>query len=240
MEARYWLNCDCTTGQSIQAFVDYAGKLPQGTNVTPNVQISVLSTSLGAQTNYISIRFTGGVTLQPGEYAEIQIRFNKSDWSTMLQNNDWSYAAYAAFTTWNRITGYMNGTLVWGQEPMATTQNQSAQVGAVLAYPNPATAAGTTLSYTIQGNGITAQDLNYSIPDPKAKVELRIFTITGRLVWGKDLSGVANVSTGSHVVSWNGKTSGDQTLAAGTYILKVTVLSNNQTSSRNFIIVMLK
>ncbi len=46
VEVRYWFNCDCTTGQTIQAWVDYAGYLPSGSNVTSDVQISVQPTTL--------------------------------------------------------------------------------------------------------------------------------------------------------------------------------------------------
>jgi hypothetical protein len=244
VSARYWLNYD-GTGQSVQAYVDYAGKMPQGTNVTSNVQVSVVSTTLGTQTHYVRYTFTGGITLQPGEYIEVQGRFNKSDWSAMLQNNDWSYAANTGFTTWNRITGYVNGALVWGQEPTASTGG-AAVVASVLSYPNPATSAtGATLSYTISGSSsvsaasVHALDLNYSIPDPDAKVELKIYTVTGRLLWSREMTGVGNVSAGNHIVSWDGKTPGGQKLAAGTYILKVSVLSNGTTSSKSFVIIIL-
>ncbi len=241
VEARYWLNCDCTSGQSVQAWVDWAGKLPAGSSITGNVQVSVATTALGTQTHYMRVKFTGGIVLQPGEYAEVQTRYNKSDWSSMLQANDWSYAANTAFTAWNRITGYVNGTRVWGQEPTAVTQSVSAEVASVLSYPNPATSGtGTTLSYEISGSVLTTLDVNYSIPDPAAKVELRIYTMTGRLIWSRGLSGVSNVSAGNHIVSWDGKTTGGQELAAGTYILKVSVLSKGNTSSKSFVIVMLK
>ncbi len=233
VEVRYWFNCDCTSGQTIQAWVDYAGELPSGTNVTSDIQVSVMPTTLGTQTNYISIKFTGGITLQPNQYVQIQSRFNKSDWSNMLQDNDWSYAAYTSFTNWNKITAYVNGSLVWGQEPTASTSSASAQVASVSSNPNPSTSAsGSTVSYTISGSSgatassIKAQDagsVNYAIPDPDAKVELKIFTTSGRLIWKKELSGIANVSAGKHVVSWNGKTSGGETLAPGAYILNVLV-----------------
>ena len=242
VEVRYWFNCDCTSGQAIQAWVDWAGEMPSGTNVTSDIQVSVMPTTLGTQTNYISIKFTGGITLQPNQYVQIQSRFNKNDWSNMLQDNDWSYAAYTSFTTWNRITAYENGSLVWGQEPSAGTGG-TAQVASVSSNPNPSSSSsGSTVTYTISGSGVSAADANtvYSIPDPDAKVEIKIFTISGRLIWKKELSGVANVSTGKHAVNWNGKTAGGETLAPGTYVLNVIVISNGQVSSKNFVIVILK
>jgi hypothetical protein len=244
VEVRYWFNYDGSS-QSVQAFLDWAGKMPQGTTVSQNVQVSVVTQAQGTQTHYLRLRFTNSMVLQPNEYVEIQARFNKSDWSTMLQSNDWSYAAYTDFTTSSQITGYVNGALVYGQEPTAQAQSQGAQVASVMSYPNPVSGSGTTLSYEIagSGNGISAQsagEVDYTIPDPDAKVTLDIFTVTGRLVWKKELSGVSNVSTGRHIVNWDGRSAGGHELAAGTYILKVSVLSNNQVNSRSFVIVMLK
>ena len=249
VEVRYWFNCDCTSGQTIQVWVDWAGEMPSGTNVTSDILTSVQPTTLGTQTNYVSIKFTGGITLQPNQYVQVQMRYNKSDWSNFSQSEDWSYADYTSFTTWSRITGYENGSLVWGQEPSASTGG-SAQVASASSNPNPSTSAsGSTLAYTISGSsGSTASSIkaqgagsvNYAIPDPAAKVELRIFTSSGRLIWKKDLSGVSNVSAGQHIVNWNGKTSGGETLAPGTYVLNVIVISNGQVSSKSFVIVILK
>ncbi len=157
----------------------------------------------------------------------------------MLQANDWSYAAYTSFTSWNRITGYVNGTLMWGQEPEAATQSVSAVVSGVLGYPNPASSdTGATLSYTIAGSGVTSGSVSYTIPDPDAKVDLKIFTMGGRLLWTKQLTGASNVSTGSHAVKWDGKTAGGKGLSAGTYMLKVSVLSGGSISSKSFVIIM--
>jgi len=159
----------------------------------------------------------------------------------MLQSNDWSFAAYSDFTVWNRITGYINGVKVWGDEPVATTTSQSAQVVDVMSYPNPSTGGtGTTITYGIAGSEISGQEVNYEIPDPNAKVDIKIYTISGRLIWSKELTGVENVSTGKHAIHWDGKTAGGQELAAGSYILKITVLSNGQVSSKSFVIIMLK
>ncbi len=251
VEVRYWFNYDASAG-SAQAWIDWAGKMPQGQTVSQNVQAEVVTQVVGTQTHYMRLRFTNSMVLQPNEYVEIQSRFNKNDWLNMLQSNDWSYAAYTDFTIWNRITGYVNGSLAYGQEPTAQAQGQGAKVAGVLSYPNPASGSGATLSYEIAGsskaNALSAQDAADSsgvqslqqIPDPDAKVTLDIFTAAGRQVWKKELSGVSNVSTGKHVVNWDGKSAGGHELAAGTYILKVSVLSNNQVNSRSFVIIMLK
>lgn len=57
-------------------------------------------------------------TLNPGQSAEIQTRFSKTDWSNYNQANDYSFKASASqFVNNEQVTGYMNGQLVWGIEP---------------------------------------------------------------------------------------------------------------------------
>ncbi|WP_018753603.1 glycosyl hydrolase [Paenibacillus sanguinis] len=57
-------------------------------------------------------------TLDPGESAEIQIRFSKNNWSDYDQTNDYSFKASASqFENHEQVTGYLNGQLAWGIEP---------------------------------------------------------------------------------------------------------------------------
>ncbi len=242
VEVRYWINCDCT-GQSVQAWVDWAGLLPAGTSVTGNIQTAFVPTSLGGQTNYISYRFTGNMVLQPGQMIQIQSRFNLSDWSNMLQSNDWSFAAYTAFTAWSKITGYISGGLVWGSEP-SSTSSQTAQVNNVMTYPNPATSSsGATLKYSVSSSSVGSASMGtsdaVSIP-VSGKVRISIYTVSERLIWQKTLDDPSFISIGEHAVHWDGKTAGGQNLAAGTYILKVSLLSNSGASNGYSTIIMLK
>ena len=245
VEVRYWFNCDCT-GQSVQTWVDWAGLVPAGTSVTGNIQTTAVPTSLGGQTNYISYKFTGGLVLQPGQKIEIQSRFNLSDWSNMLQNNDWSYAAYTAFTTSSKTTGYINGTLMWGNEP-SSAASQTAQVSNVMSYPNPSTSAtGATLAYSVSaptGTGVSAAANGtadaVSIP-VSGTIRVSIYTASGRMIWSKTLDDPSSISVGQHSIYWNGKAAGGQNLASGTYILKVSLLSNGGASNGYSTIIMFR
>jgi hypothetical protein len=228
-EARYWFNCDCTN-QTLQVYVDWAGRGTSGTTITQDVSASIAATALGNQSDYISFKFAGNLTLAPGEMIEIQSRFNKSDWSPMLQSNDWSYTKAVSFIDWNKMTGYLDGKLIYGQEPAAATNTLS--VANVLTYPNPTNqTAGATIKYTVAGASVSVQDTSGStgITDPDAAVILQIFSINGRLVWQSKLSGAPYVSTGEHAAQWIGKGAGNSTLAAGIYTLKVTL--NSKTGS---------
>jgi len=229
---RYWFNCDCTT-QGLQAWVDWAGLIPQGTNETGNVQVSVVPTSQGGQTDYVQYSFTGNIVLAPGGVIQIQSRFNKSDWSNMTQSNDWSFAAYTSFTDAPDVTGYLNGSQVWGQAPSGV-QAAALTASSALAIPNPSTGTGTTLAFTLGGNstGVRASDASSpAIVDPNAKITLGIYTLAGRLIWSQTLTGGAYGTTGQHEVYWNEKDLRGTGLANGVYLLKVTVESNGQTTS---------
>ena len=230
---RYWFNCDCTN-QTLQAWVDWAGLMPMGTSVTGNVVVSVHPTSLGGQTSYVLYSFTGNMVLQPGQMIQVQSRFNKSDWSNMTQSNDWSFAPYTSFTDAPGVTGYLNGGLVWGQQPVGTTS--ALTVSSAMAFPNPSAGTGTTLSFTVNGSssGTTASilDANHpSLVDANAKVTLGIYTLAGRLIWSQVLQGGAYGTAGQHDLYWNEKDLKGAGLANGVYLLKVTLESNGQTSS---------
>ena len=231
---RYWFNCDCTT-QSLQAWVDWAGLMPMGTNATGNVRVSVLPTSLGGQTDYVLYSFTGNMVLQPGQALQIQGRFNKSDWSNMTQSNDWSFVPNTSYTDTPQVTGYLGGSLVWGEEPVAKPVS-ALTVSSALVFPNPSTGTGTTLSFNLSGTtaGTSASTLDPNHPlltDPDAKVTLSIYTLGMRLIWTQTLTGGAYGTTGSHDLYWNEKDLKGTGLANGVYILQVTVESNGQTST---------
>jgi hypothetical protein len=242
IEVRYWFNCDCT-GQAIQAYIDWAGKMPQGQSLGSNAQVSVVASARGSQTNYLSFKFSGNITLQPNEYVEVQARFNKSDWSGMSQSNDWSFSNSQSWLQYQQLTGYSNGSLVWGQEPPVTTS--TVVVANVMTYPNPATAAtGATLQYTVNqvSSGVSAAGLNEPIyvPDLSTKVYLKIFSIAGRLIWEQAVEGVYYVATGVHSVRWDGKAAGGHELSPGSYIFKVLLKELNGSSTGYSTIIMLK
>jgi glucuronoarabinoxylan endo-1,4-beta-xylanase len=229
---RYWFNCDCTT-QSLQAWVDWAGLIPQGTSETGNVHVTVLPTSLGGQTDYVLYSFTGNLVLQPGQTIQIQGRFNKSDWSNMTQSNDWSFAPYTSYTNAPQVTGYLGGALVWGEEPVS--KPAALAVSSAVVFPNPSTGNGTTISFTLNGGSAgshAALDDSSSLSqDPNAKITLGIYSLSLRLIWSQTLTGGAYGTTGDHELYWNERDLKGMGLANGVYILKVTVESNGQTSS---------
>lgn len=78
-----------------------------------------LATPVAGADYYLEIGFTSSAgTLNPGQSAEIQARFSKTDWSNYNQTDDYSFKASGnQFANHEQVTGYMNGQLVWGIEP---------------------------------------------------------------------------------------------------------------------------
>lgn len=68
---------------------------------------------------YLEIGFTASAgSLNPGQSAEIQTRFSKTDWSNYSQSNDYSFKASGSqFADHEQVTGYVNDQLAWGIEP---------------------------------------------------------------------------------------------------------------------------
>ena len=231
VEVRYWFNCDCT-GQVIQTWVDWAGLMPTGSTVTADVLTSGVATTLGGQTDYVSYKFSGNLVLQPGQSIQIQSRFNKSDWSNMLQNNDWSYTASTSFVQSTHITGYLSGALVWGQEPIVSAP--AAQTANVVAFPNPSTGSGVNLSVKVSGgsaSGIGAKGVSTSPGiDPGGVLTFRAYSLDGQLVWVKTVDESSFESSG-HSLYWNEKNLENQSLSSGIYIVTVTVNSGVQSST---------
>ena len=234
VEVRYWFNCNCTT-QTVQTWVDWAGLMPAGTSVTGDVSTTVQRTTLGGQTNYISYKFTGNLVLQPGQAIEIQSRYNLSDWSNMLQSDDWSFTPYTKFTEWTQITGYLNGSLVFGQEPVATAAVLAP--ASVKAMPNPSTGNGVNLVVNLSGNGgVSASDLKTAGGsaagiDPDAVITFRAYSLDGQLVWTQTVAGASFASSGNHSLYWNERNLENQALASGLYVITVTVKSHGSTST---------
>jgi hypothetical protein len=152
-------------------------------------------------------------------------RFNKSDWSPMLQSNDWSFSANTSFINAPHTTGYWNGALVWGQEPVAAASGLKAS--SLVAYPNPSAGAGTNLSLTLTGPG------GGPLTDPNAQVSLKVFTQSQRLIWSETLPASVFGSSGEHVHFWDERDLSGAHLSNGLYTVVATV-SSQGSSTRVF------
>lgn len=109
---RYYFTKDGS--QALSAWVDWA---QLGSS---NVQTSFGTSSGESSDTYLEVRFTEGAGSLPagGQTGDIQLRIAKSDWSNFNEANDYSYdATKTAYTAWDKVTVYQNGTLIYGIEP---------------------------------------------------------------------------------------------------------------------------
>lgn len=70
--------------------------------------------------HYLEVSFTAGAgDLAPGgESGEVQARLHNQDFSSINQANDYSFdPTKTSFASWDKVTLYQGGALVWGTEP---------------------------------------------------------------------------------------------------------------------------
>lgn len=111
IKIRYYYTID---GESSQSFDCWAQKGKE--NITSRF---VKLKTVGKNTDYfLEVGFRSGI-LSPGESTVVNTWFNKGDWSTYKQDNDYSYNPRKTndYYDWVKVTGYVKGSLKWGVEP---------------------------------------------------------------------------------------------------------------------------
>ncbi|GFN30086.1 cellulase family glycosylhydrolase [Paenibacillus xylaniclasticus] len=114
LKLRYYLTKDSNTGLSF--WTDYA---QIGTSNVSGSFNAINPAKTNADT-YLELSFSSAAGSIPagGQTGDIQIRIAKNDWSNLNENNDYSFdGTKTSFASWNKVTLYQNGTLVWGIEP---------------------------------------------------------------------------------------------------------------------------
>ncbi len=220
VEIRYWYFYEAGWGGSTsleQSIIDYSGKFPSGNNITSSTIHSIVSGSFGDnQDRYLKITFNSGAgSIAQGEYVQIQSRFNKTDWSNYDQGNDWSFVGYSTFADWDKVTVYINGTLVWGTEPggigilnlkggYEILEYQPLNEETTYNYPNPCK------DETIVRFSLTKQ----------ADVSIMIVDMKGTLVWSRQFS-AAETRRGINHFTWKTANDEGKSVANGVYVLRI-------------------
>jgi len=113
VEVRYWFSAGDLLGRTMEATVDWSA-VGQG-----NVSTKLQPAAVAGQDHYLQITF-GQNTNKVEAYSysgDTIIRIHKEDWSTFLQTNDYSFVASKDFSPSDKMTVYVDGKLVWGNEP---------------------------------------------------------------------------------------------------------------------------
>ncbi|MEZ0607220.1 cellulose binding domain-containing protein [Fibrella sp. WM1] len=145
LTVRYWFTAE--GNQPLVYTVDYA---ELGNNkVTGRF---VKENRAGADT-YLELSFSPTLgTLYPlSSTGQIQQRINKNDWSNFNEANDYSYIPAGSVVANPKITAYLNGSLVYGQEPGAA----NGRIGA----DEP----GTDLQVSVLGNPVLTSDVQVDV-----------------------------------------------------------------------------
>ncbi|MDC3957074.1 hypothetical protein KEG38_24645 [Polyangium jinanense] len=113
LQIRYYYTLETNGSQTEVFHCDYAlvgcGK----------VSGAFMTTSGANADHYLEVTFSGADVLTPGQQSgEIQARYNKMDYASYDETNDYSFdPTKTAFADWDKVTLYHNGALVWGVEP---------------------------------------------------------------------------------------------------------------------------
>ena len=146
LKLRYYYTID---GEKAQNF--WCDWSPVGSSNVIGQFVKMTQSTTGAD-YYLEVSFSSGAgALQPNTPIEVQCRFAKTDWTNYNQANDYSFNSSATYyATWDKVTAYLSGNLVWGVEPIAS------------ATPTPTIVTSTPT--------ITVTPTNTPTPDPNAMI----------------------------------------------------------------------
>ena len=122
LTVRYWYTLDDSTNPAQTANCDYSfltgSCAPIVFGSSSFVAVSPLRVNAD---HYFQFGFTtaaGSLAASGGTTSDMQLRWNKNNFTNFTQTNDYSYnASTSAWTTTTAVTVYRNGVLVYGTEP---------------------------------------------------------------------------------------------------------------------------
>ncbi len=157
IKLRYYYTTDGTGTQTPNC--DYS--TVAGANL--NLVFSSLGTTYANADYYYEVGFSSGAgNLAPGAIAYVNTRITNPSWSNYNQANDFSFNPSAQdYTTWNYVTGYINGTLVWGIQPDSSVTPQAPTATPTIAFLPPSATPVITPTPTAPST-TTGQSTTYS------------------------------------------------------------------------------
>jgi endoglucanase len=77
-------------------------------------RVVMLPSPVNGADAYLEVSFTGGTVAAGRDSGDVQVRVNKSDWSTFAEVGDHSHATNTAYADAPRVAAYVGGALAWG------------------------------------------------------------------------------------------------------------------------------
>ncbi|HEU5378218.1 MAG TPA: polysaccharide lyase family 7 protein [Ktedonobacteraceae bacterium] len=118
--------------------------------------------------SYLQVGFTSGAgsVTANSTGGKIKLIIQKSDFSNFDQTNDYSFnASFTAFTNWQNVALYQNGTLVWGTEPGGTSTPTPTPTQGTTPTPTPTVGTTPTPTPTPSQNSIDLSIWQLQLPD---------------------------------------------------------------------------
>lgn len=161
---RYWFTRDGS--QTQQLWCDYA---VAGCGNIAGSFVNLTTTTSTADTSIqVSFSSAAGSIATNANSGEIQLRFNKSDWSNYNQANDYSWNQnQTSYASWSQVTLYQNGQLVWGTEPGGSTTPTATSTTQISPTATPTSRVTPTMTPT---PGVTPTPTSSLTPTPTAGI----------------------------------------------------------------------
>ena len=77
-------------------------------------RVVTLPTPVTGADAYLEVSFAGGTVAAGSDSGDIQVRVNKSDWSSFAEVGDHSHGTNTVHADAPKVAVYVGGTLVWG------------------------------------------------------------------------------------------------------------------------------
>jgi|GEM_PF-1521673 len=209
ISVKYWFTSDVNSTDIAEN--DYSAT-SSNFYLNPYVTLNINMINQGGQDRVLVIGFKDNSGyLNSDEYAQLQLRIHKNDWANYKQSNDYSFGNANYFIDWQKITGYISGQKVWGNEPenLSTsmiTKDNNIYKKDLYVYPNPCS-NNAIIKFFLSKQS----DININIYDINSKMIKKIYIEK------------QNSRLGANEIYWDLKNDLNNFIANGIYILQIKI-----------------